>query len=136
MKLFDLLNSLNINHITLSNKENVELVDSTYAFLKTGNTVSLVFKTSTEFSGMSAIVIPPITCPFDTERCTPQFYKTKENSLMAQLDWYNKLKPILTACVKNRTTVDTLPISDSQLELICSYYKSYRISGSFLIKTK
>ena len=136
MRVSDLLDSLNINHLTLSNKENVELIDSDYVFLKTGNVISLVFKTATEFSGMSAVVISPITCPFDTERYTVAFFKAKENSLMAQLDWYNKLKPILTACVKNKTAVNTLPISYVQLELICTYYKSYRISGSFLIKTK
>ena len=127
MKLSELLKQLHI-YLPLKSKEDVELTDEAHVFCRVGKEITLIFKTPSEFSGVSAIVVPIHTALFLEDSKTIGFYKIKEQTMMDQLEWYNKCKPELTKCVKDKTSIDTLSISLIQLKLICEHYKSYNIT--------
>ena len=133
MLLSELLHSLNVNHIQLPNKDNKNVDAGDYLLLDYGTHTSIVFKTESEVCGCSAIKLTLPGCPQHHE-IDMVFIKTKENTLLTQLDWYNKLKPILTAATKNHTSVSELSLSLDQINLICSYYKGYQLNSDNTVR--
>jgi hypothetical protein len=129
MRISDLLNSLNINHVVLKAKEDIDIPDMDHMWVGMGSTITLVHHTDVSIDG---VMIPLVTVGFDPLT----MWKIKERTLLDQLDWYNKLKPVLTAACKSRANIKDLSISVLQLELICNYYKGYEIRDSFLVKVK
>ena len=111
------------------------ILDNDYIVSKQGNNISIIYRTSLEVCGFTAIDIPIHTCPQHNE-ITLSFIKTKEKNMITQLNWYNSLKPILTKTVKEHSSIIELPISLLQLKLICEHYKTYKIEGLFLKRVK
>jgi hypothetical protein len=129
LKISELLTSLNINHVKIKEKDDIDIPDMDHMWVGMGSTITLVHHTDASIDG---VMIPWVTVGFDPLT----MWKIKERTLLDQLDWYNKLKGELTIACKNRTNINTLSISLLQLELVCNYYKGYEIHDQFLVKVK
>ena len=137
MMLSSILRELSINISTL---KDVDVIDGEFVWTtqiiwstQGQQSVSIIYRTLTEVCGFTAIDIPIHTC-IEHRDLTLAHVKAREQTLLVQLDWYNKLKPVLTNAVKKSVPIDQLPVSIDQLIMICEHYKQYRINGTNLVK--